>query len=116
MFSIDDMYNPVMHQDIMNPSMGYINPMCGGMGMYPYAPMLGGIRMQPQPMQDKYEAIERKDKECNKNFKSVMKALGWMALGGFIPLAIKGVKNAGGLGKAVSSLATKAWNGIKSIF
>ena len=114
MFSIDDAYNPVMYQDLMNPSMGFINPM---MGMYPMnTNLLGGVRMQQQPMQDKYEAIARKDSEYKKNFKSVLKALGWMTLGGFIPPARKYIKNAGGLGKAVSQLGNSAWQWLKKIF
>ena len=115
MFSVDDMYNPVMYQDIMNPSMGYMNPMCG-MGMYPCTNLLGGVRMQPQLMQDKYEIINKKDNSFKKNCKSALKAIGLIALGGFIPPTRKYIKNAGGLGKAINTLATNLWNGVKKIF
>jgi len=115
MFSVDDMYNPVMYQDIMNPSMGYMNPMCT-MGMYPCTNLLGGTRMQPQLMQDKYETINKKDKQFKNNFISVLKALGWMTLGGFIPPARKYIQKSGGLGKAVGNILTNLWNGAKKIF
>ncbi len=115
MYSVSDgMFNPAIHQDIGSMAMG-MYPMYG-MGMYPVPTLLGGVKMKPQEMQDKYETIAQKDKETKSTFKSVAKALFWMALGGFIPPARKYIKNSGGLRAALTNGFNAAGNWIKNIF
>lgn len=95
MYSIDDMYNPVMYQDIMNPSAGYVNSMMYG-GLYPATNFLGSTQMKEQPMQDAFETIDKKKSETKNNLKSAAKVLGLVILCGLIPPAVKYVKKSGG--------------------
>lgn len=113
--AVDDMFVPAIYQDIGTMSTGYY-PM-GGMGMYPmYPSLLSGVKMKPQNMEDKYEAIAQKDKETKNTAKSVAKALFWMAVGGFIPGGIKYIKKSGGLTSALSKGFSAAGSWIKNIF
>ena len=109
----DDMYNPAMYQVLGAITSGFY-PM---RGMYPmYPSLLGGVKMKPQNMEDKYEAISKKDNETKSTAKSVAKALFWMALGGFIPPARKYIKNSGGLRAALTNGFNAAGKWLKNIF
>lgn len=112
MYSFDDMYMPVMYEDIMNPSFGNISPVISG--LYPATNFLGDIKMQPQPAQDAYEIIDKKKDETKKNFKSIFKIIGLLVLGGLIPPAFKYAKKSGNklFGK-ISKMCGNLWNKIK---
>lgn len=95
MYSIDDFYIPMMSEDIMNPYSGYMNSMMSG-GYYPTTNLLGGTQIKPQPMQDAYETIDKKKNETKNNFKTILKVIGLLVLGGLISPAFKCVKKSGG--------------------
>ena len=108
MYSIEDMYNPVSLQDIMNPAYMDLTDMYRGTNL------LGGTQIKPQPIQDAYETIDKKNNETKNNFKAILKALGLMILGGFIPAAFKYVKKSGGkLCKNISQMFGNLLNKIK---
>ncbi len=112
MLSIDDgMYNPAMYQDIGMMSSGMYSPYMYP-GMFPMYGTIAPVKMHQEPMTDKYETIAKKDKETKSTFKSVAKALFWMALGGFIPPARKYIKNSGGL----RNVLTQAFSSLGKLF
>ena len=111
---------PVMYQDLGKYSMNPFGMPVGGMmpGMYGgmYPSYLGGVTMAPQLEHDKVELKKKKNKEGNKTFKTVAKAVGALLLLGYIPYFRKRIIKSGGIGKYISKQWTALTNSFKNVF
>ena len=105
-----DLSTPVVHQDLINSSMGPMYMPFGGVtgygiGTYPY---LGGVKMQRQLEQDKLDLINKKENEDKNILKKALVTLAVViGLGAIAPLR-KSIKKAGG----INAFLKNRWNNL----
>ena len=110
-----DLSTPIVHQDLINSSMGPMNMPFGGVTGYGIgtSPYLGGVRMQRQLDKDKLDLMNKKKNEDKNTLKKALIALAVViGLGSIAPLR-KSIKNAGGLKTYLKNQWTNIINLIK---
>ncbi len=93
---------PLMYQDLANSTMGpmYMHGIYGG-GMY--SPLLGDVRLARQLDHDKFQVINKKEKEGTNTMKLAGAALAIILAIGGIGRVRKGIKAAGGFTKYIGN-------------
>lgn len=110
-----DLSTPIIHQDLINSSMGPMYMPFGGVtgcgiGTSPY---LGGVRMQKQLDQDKLDLMHQKESEDKSTLKKALIALAVViGLGSIAPLR-KSIKKADGIQAYLKNQWTSIVNSIK---
>lgn len=110
-----DFSTPIVHQDLINSSMGPMYMPFGGVTGYGIgtSPYLGGVKMQRQLDQDKLDLINKKEKEDKSTLKKALITLAVViGLGSIAPLR-KSIKNAGGIKAYLKNQWTGIVNSIK---
>lgn len=110
-----DLSTPVVHQDLINSSMGPMYMPFGGVTGYGIgtSPYLGGVKMQRQLDQDKLDLINKKEKEDKSTLKKALITLAVViGLGSIAPLR-KSIKKAGGISAYLKNQWTSIVNSIK---
>ena len=110
-----DLSTPIVHQDLINSSMGPMYMPFGGVTGYGIgtSPYLGGVRMQRQLDQDKLDLINKKEKEDKSTLKKALITLAVViGLGSIAPLR-KSIKKAGGVKIYLKNQWTNIVNSIK---
>ncbi len=110
-----DLSTPIVHQDLINSSMGPMYMPFGGVTGYGIgtSPYLGGVRMQRQLDQDKLDLMNKKETEDKGTLKKALIALAVIiGLGSIAPLR-KSIKKAGGISAYLKNQWTNIVNSIK---
>lgn len=110
-----DFSTPIVHQDLINSSMGPMYMPFGGVTGYGIgiSPYLGGVKMQRQLDQDKLDLINKKEKEDKSTLKKALITLAVViGLGSIAPLR-KSIKKAGGVKVYLKNQWSNIINSIK---
>ena len=107
-----DLSTPIVHQDLINSSMGPVYMPFGSVSGYGIgaSSYLGGVKMQRQLDQDKLDLMNKKENEDKSTLKKALIALAVViGLGSIAPLR-KSIKKAGGIKTYLSNI----WKNIVS--
>lgn len=111
---------PFMYQDLMGPNAGMmppmVNPFMAGMA-YPQTNMLGGMRLNAQPDEDKFTRMQERDKDEKRTFLKALAAL--VVVGGSAALLFRGKMDIKGFFDAIAKpfkwIGSKAKAGGKAV-
>ena len=106
---------PIMYQDLGYSTMGPTAYPIGLLGGY-YPSYLRGVNLPRQLDADKFQIMDRKEKEGISTAKKVAAALGIIFAVGLSGRFVKNIKAAGGIGKYLKDAWDKVVHGFKRIF